>query len=261
MKIAVISDIHGNLPALQAVLAEIDKEGVDEIVNCGDTLAGPLQAAETAELLMKRQIAMIAGNHERQMLTLPANKLSLSDACALAQISSTQRAWLASAPPNLWLTEDVFVCHGTPGSDLQYWLETVTNDFGISGSLGLRAATSAEILERLGTGIHAERASVVVCGHTHIPRIFNRVSPTGGHMMTIVNPGSVGLPAYSDMYPFKHYIETGTTHARYALLKQNSLGWQVELRSVKYDFESMARLAEARHRPDWAIALRTGRMG
>lgn len=118
MKIAVISDIHGNLPALQAVLAEIDEEGVDEIVNCGDTLGGPLQAAETAELLMKRQIPMIAGNHERQMLTLPANKLSLSDACARSQISSTQRAWLASAPPNLWLAKDVFVCHGTPGSDL-----------------------------------------------------------------------------------------------------------------------------------------------
>ena len=66
MKIAFISDIHGNLPALQAVLAKIDQAGVDHIMNCGDTLGGPLESARTADLLMQRQIPMIAGNHERQ---------------------------------------------------------------------------------------------------------------------------------------------------------------------------------------------------
>ena len=66
MKIAFISDIHGNLPALQAVLAKIDQAGVDHIVNCGDTLGGPLESARTADLLMQRQIPMIAGNRQRQ---------------------------------------------------------------------------------------------------------------------------------------------------------------------------------------------------
>ena len=275
MKIAIISDIHGNLPALQAVLAEIDRANVDHIINCGDTLGGPLEAARTADVLMQRQIPMIAGNHERQMLTLPPRKMNASDTCALAELSAQQRAWLATAPPTRWLNDDVFVCHGTPHSDLHYGLETVTNDFGLNGSadlggsggpgspIGVRAATSAEVLQRLGTGLRLQ-ASLIICGHTHVPRVVSVLSPIsnhlGKHLITIVNPGSVGLPAYDDVHPFKHFIETGSPHARYAVAQQTPAGWLVDLRSVMYDFESMARLAESRQRPDWAIALRTGRM-
>lgn len=260
MKIAVISDIHGNLPALQAVLAEIDQTGVDQIINCGDTLGGPLEAARTAELLIERRIPMIAGNHERQMLTLPVDKLNASDACALAEISSAQRAWLTTGPPTVWLNDDVFVCHGTPHSDVQGWLETVLDDFGQHGSLGVRAATPAEVLQRLGTGPHADKASLIFCGHTHVPRVVNVCSPKGGQSIIIVNPGSVGLPAYDDAHPFKHHIENGSPHARYAIAEKTPGGWRVELRSVMYDFESMAQLAESRHRSDWTLALRTGRM-
>ena len=260
MKIAIISDIHGNLPALQVVLAEIGVSGVDRIINVGDTLGGPLESAKTADLLMQRKIPMIAGNHERQLLTVPPEKLGASDACTASEISSAHRAWLASAPPTVWLSEDVFICHGTPHSDLHYWLETVTDDFGQQGSPGIRAATQAEVLERLGTGPH-NAASLIVCGHTHIPRVVSVASPTGGHLITIVNPGSVGLPAYEDGHPFKHYMQTGSPHARYAMAEQTASGWRIELRCVMYDFESMARLAESRQRPDWAVALRTGRMG
>ena len=263
MKIAIISDIHGNLPALQAVLADIDATGVDAVINCGETLGGPLEAARTADVLMHRQIPMIAGNHERQMLTLPPEKMNASDTCALAELSAPQRAWLATAPATLWLRDDVFVCHGTPHSDVHGWLETVTDDFGLSvsnlagGSRGVRAATAVEVLERLGTGAHVA-ASLILCGHTHLPRKVTVVHPTSGHLITIVNPGSVGLPAYDDVHPFRHFIENGSPHARYAIAEQTPVGWQVELRCVMYDFESMARLAESRQRPEWAIALRTG---
>ena len=259
MKIAIISDIHGNLPALQAVLAEIDHAGVDHIINCGDTLGGPLEAARTADLLMQRQIPMIAGNHERQMLTLPPEKMNASDTCALAELSAPQRAWLATAPPTRWLSDDVFICHGTPHSDVQGWLETVTDDFGTNLSIGIRAATPAEVLHRLGAGAHTA-ASLIICGHTHIPRVVSVRSPAGQHLITIVNPGSVGLPAYDDIHPYKHFVENGSPHARYSVAEQTSAGWQVELRCVMYHFESMAKLAEKRQRPDWAIALRTGCM-
>ena len=70
MKLAVISDIHGNLTALEAVLADIATQGVDQTVNLGDILSGPLQPAETADLLMARNFTTIRGNHERQVLAL-----------------------------------------------------------------------------------------------------------------------------------------------------------------------------------------------
>jgi predicted phosphodiesterase len=249
MKFAAISDIHGNLNALQAVLADIDREGVDRIINCGDTLGGPLESAKTADLLIARGIPMIAGNHERQLLALAPEKLNRSDACTASEINATHRAWLMSAPPTMWLhakAQDVFICHGTPFSDLHYWLETITDDFGQHDSVGVRAATQAEIVERMGRGEHTRRASLIVCGHTHVPRV--------------VNAGSVGLPGYDDIHPNKHWIETGSAHARYALMEKTPQGWNVQLRSVAYDFEPMAQLAEHRSRPDWALPLRTGRM-
>jgi predicted phosphodiesterase len=260
MKFAAISDVHGNLHALQAVLADIDREGVDTIINCGDTLGGPLESAKTADLLMARAIPMIAGNHERQLLTLPPAKLNRSDACTSSEINAAHRAWLASAPPTLWLQDDVFICHGTPTSDLHYWLETVTDDFGEHGSVGVRAASQAQVLQRLGRGEHTLRASLIVCGHTHVPRVVQVPSPDDGHIITILNAGSVGLPGYDDLHPHKHWIETGSAHARYALMEKTPQGWKVELRGVSYDFEPMARLAEQRNRLDWALPLRTGRM-
>lgn len=270
MKIAVISDIHGNLLALQAVLADIDRSRVSQIFNLGDTLGGPLASARTADLLMQRQIPMIAGNHERQLLTLPPERLNRSDACTASEISPAHSAWLASAPDTAWLSDDVFACHGTPSSDLHYWLETITDRMGQLGSRGVRAATQAEVLERLGQGLHADKASLILCGHTHVPRVvsvpvFNapvasQPAPTQQRLITIVNPGSVGLPAYDDTHPFAHAIETGSPHARYAIIEKTAQGWQVDLRCVPYDFEPMAQLAAQRERPDWAIALRTGCM-
>jgi predicted phosphodiesterase len=261
MKIAVVSDIHGNLPALEAVLAEIDREGVDAIVNAGDTLSGPLLSVQTAELLMARGIPMIAGNHERQVLTQPIERMGDSDACTARLIGAAHRAWLASAPPTMWVGDEVFVCHGTPSSDLHYLLETVTDDFGRDGSPGIRAASSDEILQRLGRGAHTQRARVIVCGHSHVARVTTVTSPDdNGHAIVIVNPGSVGLPGYDDEHPHHHIVEAGSPHARYAIVQKTAQGWSAQLRCTAYDVEAMARLAEQRGRGDWARPLRSGRM-
>ncbi|WP_460509329.1 metallophosphoesterase family protein [Hydrogenophaga soli] len=261
MRIAILSDIHGNLHALQAVLADVDAQGVSLIVNAGDSLSGPLMAAATGDMLMTRRIPMIAGNHERQLLSTPVHQLGASDACAANEISDAHRAWLASAPATLWLTPEVFVCHGTPHSDLQYWLETVTPDHEAHGAPGVRAATPSEVRSRLGQGLHTDRASLIVCGHTHVQRVVTLKTSQKAGAITVVNPGSVGLPAYDDNHPFVHRIEAGSPHARYALAQQTPVGWQVDLRCVPYDVEPMAQLAEQRGRADWATALRTGAMG
>lgn len=94
MRIAVISDIHGNDLALEAVLADIDAQGIDEIVNLGDHLSGPLNAARTAEILIGRRTAAIRGNHDRYLLTLGPARMGLSDRSAHDDsMSTTSTGW------------------------------------------------------------------------------------------------------------------------------------------------------------------------
>jgi len=68
VRIAAVSDIHGNLPALEAVLADIARSHVDQVVNLGDCLSGPLWPAETCDRLMELGWPALAGNHERRMM-------------------------------------------------------------------------------------------------------------------------------------------------------------------------------------------------
>jgi predicted phosphodiesterase len=241
---AVISDIHGNIAALDAVLADIAARKVEQIVNLGDICSGGLFPRETADRLMPLGLPTIRGNHERQVLTLAPERMGLSDRHAAEQLRPDQRDWLAELPATLRLPDDVLLVHGTPDSDLAYFLETVAED-------GLRPATAAEIEARAGT----TGAAVILCGHTHVPRVAKR--PDG---RLVVNPGSVGLPAFDDDHPFPHVVETGSPHARYAVLSDEGDGWSAELLAIAYDWEQAARDAEANGRADWARALRTGRV-
>jgi len=255
MRIAAVSDIHGNLPALDAVLEDIARAGVDLTVNLGDLLSGPLWVAETADRLMALELPTIAGNHERQLLTLPRERMGASDAFAATQLDERRRAWLAWLPASLRLADDVLCCHGTPASDLVYFLETTTPP-GADGDPGIRAATPAEALRRAGDTLRGMPHALILCGHTHVPRAMRLAD---GRL--VVNPGSVGLQAYAGDEPHAHRIETGSPHARYAIVERTASGWQVELRCIAYDHESAARRAEAQRRPDWADALRTGFVG
>ena len=242
MRLAIVSDIHGNLPALQAVVA--DASGVDGWLNLGDTLAGPLWPAETADFLMRQGWPTIAGNHERQMLAPDLSSMSAADRYAALRITAAQRAWMAALPPTLAGAEGLHCVHGTPGSDLECFVHTVT-------PAGMRPATQDEIAARLGD----LPATLVLCGHTHLPR-----QATVGDTL-VVNPGSVGLQAYDHDQPFEHVVENGTPQARYAVIEYRHGAWTVQLRAVDYDFEIAARQAESAGRGDWADALRTGRVG
>ncbi len=241
MKLALLSDIHGNLAALEAVLADLRGREVDRVVNLGDTLSGPLLPRETAQVVMAHGWLSLAGNHERQLLA--PEPRNASDSYAHAQLTEHEFAWLRSLPATAQLTPAIFLCHGTPASDLVYFLETVTGD-GV-----VRAATTAELDERLG----AERSPVVACGHTHVAR-----SRRGSAGQLVINPGSVGLPAFDGSYPAPHQVENGSPDARYAIIESTAAEWVVSLISVPYDFRSMARLAHQRGRPDWEHALLTG---
>jgi len=242
MRIAAISDIHGNLHALEAVLADIDRRGVDLIVNLGDILSGPLLPRETAERLMALGAPTIRGNHERQVLTQVPQHMRSSDRYASDMITQAQRAWLAGLPPVLELTEDVFLCHATPSSDVDCYLEDL-----VDGEL--RPAPRQRIEERTG----ACNASLILCGHSHIPAVRRL---TSGQL--IVNPGSVGIQAYEGHDPGPHTVEVGSPHARYSIAARSRRGWIVEAFAVPYDWETASDLARARGREDWVRALRTG---
>lgn len=245
MRIAIVSDIHGNLAALEAVHADIRRRGADQVVNLGDSLSGPLLPRETAQFLMAEGWLSIAGNHERQLLACAATRGGLSDEYAYSQLAVRDLAWVRGLPGTAELDGGgVLLCHGTPASDLQYLLETVAES-------GIRAASSEEVEARLGV----LNASVVACGHSHVPRC---VRSSGGQV--VLNPGSVGLQAYDAERPYPHVVATGSPDARYAILERHGGQWLASLLCVPYDHESMALLAAERGRPEWAHALRSGSM-
>ena len=245
LRIAVISDIHGNLPALDAVLTDMKTRQVDLVVNLGDILSGGVDPQGTMQRLRTLECVTVAGNHERYVLEIPHPQMGKSDALAFEAMSSSDLAWFRSLPRTATPAPGILAFHGTPHDDSEYLLETVTTS-------GIRPATVAEVMARLGH--HSERWELLLCGHTHIPRVIQL--PNGA---TVLNPGSVGLPAYQDGSPLEHRVETGSSHARYALATKTSHDWNVDLIAIAYDYESAASKADSNGRPDVAVALRTGR--
>ena len=264
-RIAIVSDIHGNLPALEAVWAEIERAAPSRVVNLGDIASGPLWPRETVQWLMAREAepprrwCTIAGNHERQALAADVARMGASDAYAARALGAGERAWLAALPATRWLADDVLLCHGTPASDLVYFMETVVPGFGADGQRGVRAAGAAELAARAaempaGDTRSGLSASLILCGHTHVARAM---AVPGGPL--VLNPGSVGLQAYDDVHPHPHWIENGSPDARWALAERDRHGdWHVQLRSTPYDWRAAAARAQANGRGDWADALGTG---
>jgi predicted phosphodiesterase len=242
-RIAVIADVHGNTWALDAVLEDIDRKGIGAIVNLGDSVYGSLDPAGAAERLMRGGIVSISGNQDRIVFD-PTDEIrrSADHQFVVGRMSQAQLSWLQNLPPT-YVDGDLFFCHGTPRSDETYLLEHV-NEHGVFLS------DSATILAHLGD----VRQRVVVCGHSHVPRT---VWLPGGRLA--VNPGSVGIPAYTDDLPYPHVMEAGSPHARYAILAQQADGWAVEQIAVPYPWDEAATAARRNGREDRARWIETGR--
>lgn len=243
-RIAVIADIHGNDLALEAVLADIDRRGISDIVNLGDCLSGALNAARTADILMAREdIVTVRGNHDRWLVETPRAAMGNWDGMAHDQLQPHHVEWLKALPATAVVHGDVFLCHGTPQTDTTYWLDEAAADGGMRLS-------SIERIETLGLGFDYP---VLLCGHTHLARA---VHLRDGRL--VVNPGSVGSPAYDDDEPVPHKVESGSPHARYAVIERRERAWDVSFHLIDYDHMAMARLAESRGEREWASALSTG---
>jgi putative phosphoesterase len=214
MRVAALYDIHGNLPALEAVLEDVRDAGVDLVVFGGDLCWGPLPW-ETLELCLSLENArFVRGNADRSVAAGGEDGVDESVLAvtrwAHEQLDDHHREFLAAQSDSVRVQVDevgsVLFCHGSPRSDE----ETITT------------ATPEDRLEEM---LRDVAASTVVCGHTHAQ--FER----NVGAWRIVNAGSVGLPF-------------GAPGAYWALL-----GPGVELRRTTYDFERAARLFRAQDVP------------
>ncbi|TDC80728.1 metallophosphoesterase [Micromonospora sp. KC606] len=177
-RVAVLSDIHGVLPALEAVLAEPDVAGADLIVVTGDIAAGP-QPVEVLDRLagLGDRVCWVRGNADRELVEVRAGRPSPIDISnwAATQLRDDQIARLAALPLTVTLEVDglgpVLFCHATPRDDEEVVL------------VDSRLERWVEVLAGVPTEVRA-----VVCGHTHMP--FTRLVDR----RLVANPGSVGMP-------------------------------------------------------------------
>jgi putative phosphoesterase len=219
MRVAAIYDIHGNLPALEAVLHDIRRTGVDHVVVGGDVLPGPMPC-ETIDRLMNVELSVqfIHGNGDREALswmrghettTIP-EPYRESMRWVARQLRPEDEAELARWPPTLRLevpgVGEVLFCHATPRNDTEIFTRVTAEE------------KLLPIFDTLGV-------SLVVCGHTHMQ--FDRVIGR----TRVVNAGSVGMPF-------------GATGAYWL-----ELGPDVQLRRTEYDLERAAARIRATEYP------------
>lgn len=215
VRIAAIYDIHGNLPALEAVLAEIETLGVDEIVVGGDVVPGPLpRETMDALLALDTPVQFIRGNGEFDTFAM----FTGSNVDAVPPQARAIVQWTSEVLPDEYLSRfsewplttrinmpgigDVLFCHATPNSDRQIF-------------------TTRTPAERLIPLFESTGAAAVICGHTHMQfdRMIGRTR--------VMNAGSVGMPF-------------GTPGAYWVLI-----GSEIELRRTAYDAAAAARLIRA----------------
>lgn len=242
-KTAIISDIHGNTWALERVLADIMARKIETIINLGDSLNGPLDPIGTYNLLTENNILSISGNGDRLILESLYSKVNNTTAeYVLSQMNNDIIDWLHSLPFD-FVYDDIYCCHASPENDMEYLLERLKPDH-------------IEIKEfsEIGVLLKEIKQKVVVCGHSHIPRIVKTSKKL------ICNAGSVGLQAYDDDLPTPHKMENFSPHARYSIITKHDKSFMIEQIAIPYNFEKAAQKAEVNNRKDWAQWLRTGKV-
>jgi predicted phosphodiesterase len=210
MRVAALYDVHGNLPALEAVLTEVEASEADAVVVGGDIAIGPMPRATLERLLALGERALfLRGNGDREIAEPPhgGDLWEERTRWSASQLDRGQLAWLAALSDTQTVDVDglgpVLFCHGSPRRDDE-----------------ILTAISPE--ERVAAAVAGVAEPMVVCGHTHVQ--FDRQAAG----KRLVNAGSVGMP---------YEAQPG---AYWALL-----GPGVELRRTDYDREAAAEAIRA----------------
>jgi len=242
-KIAIISDVHGNSLALKEILKDIKSKEIKTIINLGDSLYGPLDPQGTFNLLTENNVISIRGNGDRTILEhLEEVSPYKTMEYVKDQIDNNIINWLKQLPFDL-IYEDIYCCHASPHSDTSYLLENLKTDH--------IAVKEYNEVDDLLKNIKQE---IIICGHSHTARIIMTENKK-----IVINPGSVGLQAYSDELPIPHKMESFNPLAKYSILTKSDENISVEQLSIPYNFEKAAKMAEKNERNDWAKWIRTGR--
>ncbi len=211
MKIAIISDIHSNLEALEAVMADISKKSVDKILCLGDLVGYGANPNEVIELLKKKNVLCIKGDHDLNALTLEKlehfneqEKEALKFTNKI--LTEENKVFLKELPEVLELTDKnkLFVVHA---SELDHFYQ------GIMPTLDE---------EKIKDMLDNEKADVLACGHTHLPDLKKF------GFKLFLNPGSVGQP------------RNNNPKAQYALLDLSNLNF-VTFELVEYDVDTASK--------------------
>jgi putative phosphoesterase len=233
LRIAVISDIHGNLAALEAVLTDIRRRHVDATLALGDYVSGPFDPLGVADLMMAGSFSCIRGNHDRWLVEGREEATDWPvDTLVRGLLATKHREWLRSIPATQVFAGEVFMCHATPQDDVSFWMDQLTEKHGV-------LSMSRNHIEAMGEGIPQP---VLVCGHTHVPRTLRLAD---GRLL--LNPGSVGLP-----------FLLGSPDARYAIIERRGGHWSAELHAIPYDRRPVMAQAHEFGFPGFASALETG---
>ncbi len=241
MKIAIISDIHGNSWALNSVLSDIQKRGIVEIYDLGDSLYGPLDPLGTYKLIIDWKIKSICGNEDRIIFENTDTKTdNFTLNYVINELTNEAIDWLQKLPQSAIINDKIFMCHGTPENDSEYLIEQVHRDF-----VGIKPVEMLdEILENI-------IEKIVLCGHSHVSRIVETTEKI------IINPGSVGLSAYDDDFPIYHKMENFNSLAKYCIIDVDEK-IKIEQIAIPYNYEEAAQKAEENQRNDWAKWIRNG---
>jgi putative phosphoesterase len=223
MKIAIISDIHGNYFALEEVLADIEKQGIDQIICLGDVFAFGPEPSKCVDRLKTLNCPVIVGNTDDWVLQPPSISGTEGRMRVNAErlhwchekLNSDQISFVKSFEPTLEVNlegESTLLCfHGSPNS---------FNDIILS-------TTSEDELKDL---FHNSRGSIMAGGHTHI-QMYRRWNES-----ILINPGSVGLPLRQ--LPIDEHTKL-LHHAEYAIVTSTKSNHSIQFRHVSLNIENM----------------------
>ncbi len=229
MRLAVLADIHGNMPALRAVLSDARQSGVEHLIVAGDHIIGGPSPVETLQTLRSYNSWMIRGNTENYLLDYRTGRAPEAWYTARSwvplrwsydQLDRDGLSFIASLPEHQVVappgTDPIRVLHGSPNSPFEFLFpDRDPAALALFRRACLLSAKNAP--PRLGDLLGQVDERVVICGHSHIPW------KQKGDGRLVFNPGSVGGPINGDW------------RAQYALLTWQGDEWQVEPRAVPYD--------------------------